>query len=415
MNIFKTNYKSRKLIFLFLYIIISINSYSQTVKILFDATKAEMAGNADWVIDADANDLGINTNGKMIIGIGDEANPQGIPTPNQSGITTSTSETYWTGALSSWAVDCAKQNYKVESLPFNDSITYGNTIHTKDLMHYNIFVVCEPNILFTASEKNAIVKFVKDGGRLFIIADHDMSDRNGDGYDSPTIWNNLFSTNTIQTNPFGVTFDLQNYDELTTNVANLPNDSCLHGSFGNVTKMELFGATTLTIDNSANITTKGLVYRGGVSNTGTTGIYFARAYFGLGKVCILTDSSPPDDGTGDANDVLYNGYTGDASGQHQWLLMNATIWLAHNSFVLSNSQVDQQIAFKIYPNPSNGSVHIESNNDLPNELEIFDLIGRNVYQTKFFQHIEIPNLNVGNWVFRIKNDKQYFTKLIVVQ
>ena len=159
MNIFKTNYKSRKLIFLFFYIIISTNSYSQTVKILFDATKAEMAGNADWVIDADANDLGINTNGKMIIGIGDEANPQGIPTPNQSGITTSTSETYWTGALSSWAVDCAKQNYRVESLPFNDSITYGNAIHTKDLMHYNIFVVCEPNILFSSSEKNAIVKF----------------------------------------------------------------------------------------------------------------------------------------------------------------------------------------------------------------------------------------------------------------
>ena len=95
--------------------------------------------------------------------------------------------------------------------------------------------------------------------------------------------------------------------------------------------------------------------------------------------------------------------------------MNATIWLAHNSFVLTNSQVDQQIVFKIYPNPSNGTVHIELNNDSPNELEIFDLIGRNVYQNKFFNHIEIPNLNIGNWVFRIKNDKQYLTKLIVIR
>ena len=95
--------------------------------------------------------------------------------------------------------------------------------------------------------------------------------------------------------------------------------------------------------------------------------------------------------------------------------MNATIWLAHNSFVLTNSQVDQQIVFKIYPNPSNGTVHIELNNDSPNELEIFDLIGRNVYQNKFFHHIEIPNLNIGNWVFRIKNDKQYLTKLIVIR
>ena len=221
-------------------ILMAANSHAQTVKILFDATKAEMAGNADWLIDADANDLGINSNGKMITGIGNEANPQGIPTPSQTNVTSTTSETFWTGALSAWAVDCAKQNYQAQSLPNNDSITYGNLTHQNDLMHFTIFVVCEPNILFTTSEKNAIVKFVRDGGRLFIIADHDMRDRNGDGYDSPIIWNNSFSTNTIQTNQFGVTFDLLNYDELTTNVANLPNDSCLHGSFGNVTKMELF-------------------------------------------------------------------------------------------------------------------------------------------------------------------------------
>lgn len=31
--------------------------HSQTVKILFDATKAESEGNADWVVDADLNNL----------------------------------------------------------------------------------------------------------------------------------------------------------------------------------------------------------------------------------------------------------------------------------------------------------------------------------------------------------------------
>ena len=49
-------------------------STNAQIKILFDATKAEMAGNADWVIDADSKS-------------GGESNPQRIPTPAQSGIT----------------------------------------------------------------------------------------------------------------------------------------------------------------------------------------------------------------------------------------------------------------------------------------------------------------------------------------
>lgn len=397
-----------------LLLLISNTLSAQPVKILFDASKAEMAGNADWVIDADANDLGINSNGKMISGIGDEANPQGIPTPSQAGITASTSETFWKGALSAWAVDCAKQSYVVETLPFDDNITYGNSSHAKDLTHFNIFVVCEPNILFTSSEKNAIVQFVKDGGRLFIIADHDMSDRNGDGFDSPTIWNDLFTTNTVQTNPFGVTFDLQDYDELTTNVANLPTDSCLHGTFGNITKMELFGATTLTINNTANATAKGLVYKGGFSNTGTTGIYFATVYFGLGKVCILTDSSPPDDGTGDINDGLYNGYTCDASGQHQWLLMNSMAWLAQGAMPLNIDNVESLAGqIHISPNPSSSAWLIETETQTENTtVELYDAQG-NINYSKIIPanatiQLSIPNTSFisGNYFLKVRSGKR---------
>ncbi|HOS47696.1 MAG TPA: hypothetical protein PLG57_03620, partial [Bacteroidia bacterium] len=52
-------------------------SYAQT-KILFDASKAEAAGNADWVIDADAHNIGY-FNGPAQIG-GTESNAQKIPT-----------------------------------------------------------------------------------------------------------------------------------------------------------------------------------------------------------------------------------------------------------------------------------------------------------------------------------------------
>ena len=59
------------------------------VKVLFDASKAETAGNADWTIDADQHNLGFN-NGPAVTGQGNESNPQRYPTPPQAGITAAT-------------------------------------------------------------------------------------------------------------------------------------------------------------------------------------------------------------------------------------------------------------------------------------------------------------------------------------
>jgi len=120
-------------------------------KFLFDASHGELAGNADWALDVD--------NGTV---------PR-YPTPAASGITSSTSESYWTAALSSWGVALVKLGNSVENLPSGTAITYGNTSNPQDLANYSVFVVDEPNTLFTASEKTAIVNFVKNGGGLFMI------------------------------------------------------------------------------------------------------------------------------------------------------------------------------------------------------------------------------------------------------
>jgi len=55
------------------------------IKILFDATKAETAGNADWIIDADQHNL--DWNPTAVFNSGDESNAQTIPTPLQNSIT----------------------------------------------------------------------------------------------------------------------------------------------------------------------------------------------------------------------------------------------------------------------------------------------------------------------------------------
>ncbi len=310
-------------------VIICCDHVSAQQKILFDATKAESAGSADWIIDADIRNLGFGT-GPAVLGGGSESNPQRIPTPAQSGINAGTAETYWSGGLSYWAVDCVNKGYIVETLPYNGTISYGNALNPQDLSNYNAFVVCEPNILFTAAEKTAILSFVANGGGLFMIADHTISDRNNDGYDSPDIWNDLMQNNsTGNTNPFGIIFDLQNFSETSSNIATLPsNDSILHGPMGTVSKVMWSGGTSITINPSANSSAKAIVYKSSVAGpSGNINIMVATSRYGFGKIVAIGDSSPCDDGSGDPGDVLYTGYNGDVPPNHRNLLMNGTMWL----------------------------------------------------------------------------------------
>ncbi|WP_264522223.1 hypothetical protein [Flavobacterium sp. N1994] len=274
-------------------------------KFLFDATKAETAGNADWVLDADSS-------------------PQRFPTPAQSNITASTTESFWRGGLSSWGIALAKLGHTVETLPSGTAITYGGT-GAQDLKNYDVFVVDEPNTRFTAAEKTAILNFVKNGGGLFMISDHTVSDRNNDGWDSPAIWNDLMSTNSVQTNPFGITITLNNISETTSNRLSTTTNPILNGSQGTVTQLKYSNGATMSINTTANATAQGLIWRGS-SSQGTSNIMCATATFGTGRVVVIGDSSPADDGTGATGDTLYPGWTELAS--HSRLHLNASLWLA---------------------------------------------------------------------------------------
>jgi len=95
-------------------------------KFLFDATKAEMAGNADWVIDADVHNIGTGAGGAMVAGSGSESNPQRFPTPPPRASPPQPQRRIGTGALSSWGVELVKRGMEVETLPYNGQITYGN-------------------------------------------------------------------------------------------------------------------------------------------------------------------------------------------------------------------------------------------------------------------------------------------------
>jgi len=220
-------------------------------KVLFDATKAEMCANADWVIDADTYNIGTGSTGLMVVGSGSEANPGRYPTPAASGITASTSETYWKGALSAWAVSLVKLGFSVETLPLTGRITYGDA-----------------------------------------------------------------------TNVFGITFNLNTVSLTSSYVDTLTTDPLIRGAAGTVTRMKYSSGATLAITGS-NV--RGAIFQTSAKSSGSTMVAYAT--YGAGKVVACGDSSPFDDGTGDTNDTLYTGWSGDVSGDHGKLALNACLWL----------------------------------------------------------------------------------------
>ena len=314
-------------------------------KFLFDASKLENAGSADWQIDADGTEnVAIYTGGTTV-----ETKAQRVPTPSYTGITATTAETYWKGGISSWAIELVKRGNLVETLPSGSTITYGNTANAQDLSNYNVFVVVEPNRLFSTAEKTAIMNFVSNGGGLMMVADHtaattagtdangyNPSDRDGDGYDSPRVWNDLMANNGINNNkPFGFVLDYVDINEQpTTNVytgTNTNAQKVLGGLAGTASKLAFYDGTTATLYPTNNTNVQGLFWRMSATVGGNTSVMALLSTYGTGRIVFIGDSSPADDGTGDTNDSLFNGWSGDApSGytSHPALHINASLWLA---------------------------------------------------------------------------------------
>ncbi|MFF7198135.1 hydrolase [Streptomyces sp. NPDC008079] len=273
-----------------------------THRVLFDNTKAETAGNADWIISTSQPDP-----------LGQNANP--------------TKETDWTGAFSAWGVALQKAGgYTLNTLPSGRTITYGNSSNAQDLSNFDTFVLPEPNVKLSAAEKTAVMKFVQNGGGLFLISDHNNSDRNNDGCDSPCVINDLLTSNGVDnTDPFGFSVDLLDISTDNPRAISDASNPVLHGPFGNVTGSILRDGTTFTLKPADNPNVKGLLYKTGSS--GNTGAFFVTSTFGSGRVAIWGDSSPADDGTGQSGNTLYNGWD-DPAGTDAALALNATAWLA---------------------------------------------------------------------------------------
>lgn len=276
-------------------------STSPIYNVLFDNDHAETAGNADWIISTSQPDP-----------LQENPNPQ--------------TETDWTGGISAWGVTLQKTG-RYHLMTNTAPLTYGNSSNALDLSNFNALILPEPNTLFTSSEKTAIISFVQNGGGLFMIADHNGSDRNNDGYDSLHIFNDLMNNNGIGNDIFGIQFDA--VDIKTDNPHNdtPTSNPILQGPFGNATGSIIRDGTTETINPTDNSNAQGIIYTTGASNTGTTGIFVASSRYGNGRIVAEGDSSAIDDGTCSPGNRCYDGWD-DPNGQNYILFPNATEWLA---------------------------------------------------------------------------------------
>lgn len=265
-------------------------------KILFDYTKDETAGNADWIIDRD------------------------FPSPRPEH---PSRETDWDGAFSAFAFDIYTRMHDTVYTLHNAPITYNDPSNPMDLSHFDVFVIPEPQNPFTDREKEAIRRFVAEGGGLLMIADHNMSDRNRSGWDSPRVFNDLGSEDLFGIH-FNITGDRPNsFSEVSRNIPDRTH-IIINGPYGEVRALSFHAGDGMTLYPSKNSSVKGLIYKSRYG--GNRGAMFAISTYGRGRVAAIGDSSPIDDGTGDPHDRLYDGWH-ESGTSHPELLLNTIYWL----------------------------------------------------------------------------------------
>ncbi len=71
----------------------------------------------------------------------------------------------------------------------------------------------------------------------------------------------------------------------------------------------------------------------------------------------------------------------------------------------------------LYPNPvNNGKVYITTKNDLDKEIQIFDVLGKKVFQTVLSsRELNISTLSPGVYIIKIKEEEASTTRKLIVR
>lgn len=255
-------------------------------------------------------------------------NGHSVLVDNTHGQTAGAADWVIDGAFSDFANGLANKGYLVKELRKNSAISY------EDLSKHDVFVIPEANIPYKETEQNAIIRYVKEGGSVFYIADHYNADRNLNRIDSSEAFNGFrrgafsdFTKGMSQdekssermlgvkssdwlSDNFGVRFRYNALNNVTANDIVQGSESL--GITIGVDSVAMHAGSTIAVTNP-NIA-KGLVYLpGNLTSTDKwgpsvdQGVYFgggreegayvAVSKLGLGKAAFIGDSSMVEDAT----------------------------------------------------------------------------------------------------------------------
>jgi hypothetical protein len=146
------------------------------------------------------------------------------------------------------------------------------------------------------------------------------------------IWN-AFDPGLLLGVHWGVDGDLNNNitQVWSTNINLAPDDLVSQGPEGTVTGLEFHNGTTFTLHPETNPTVRGEVWMGGVSQASLSSVMAASCTYGKGRVVMVGDSSPIDDGSATpGNTSIFDGW-GEGGGSDSVLFMNATEWVTRDT------------------------------------------------------------------------------------
>ena len=300
------------------------------------------------------------------------------PTPLPA---TPTSETSWNGQLSSWGYELYLAGHTIRS-----NTAFFTTALLADV---DMVVIVEPQNTFSAAEITALGQWVHAGGSLFVVANHNGSDRNANGWDSASILGG-YSVPHITVPPtgdtetfcgalFGLHFHVKDEgnNSITgtfTNTVGAPDNPVIHGDYGDVNAVIYHVGNVMSLWPAANpsLSDVGAL----ISKDEGSPHVAAWSRYGDGKIVGYGDSSSCADGTGSESHA--DNWT-EAGSDNREFFLNASLWLlAGGSTGVDEVPHNLGLDLRAYPNPFNPrtTVAFEMPRDAHVTVTVHDLQGR---------------------------------------
>jgi hypothetical protein len=232
-----------------------------------------------------------------------------------------TSETSWNGGISSWGFDLHQSGrYQVRQLPTTGHLSWASG-DVGDLQQYDVFISDEPELDFTTPEQQALLSFVEAGGGLFLVSDHSGAVRCTSCVEAWRVINAFLEQGA--SNAFGVRCDGNDVGSsgLTGTVSSTPlGQRFSAGPFGSGSSLVYHSGSTVSVvagHGSPQV----------VVSSSAGGMMAASELPSGGRLVLMGDSSPADDGTCMCSASIQNGW-GESTDRQ--VILNATAWLAHD-------------------------------------------------------------------------------------